>query len=102
MRISDWSSDVCSSDLKKIAAVASAHGVECVPHAWGSAVGLAATIHFLASLPEMPPSLFPVPPMLEFEQCENPFRDHLALSSEGRGVGEEWVSTGRSRWAPCQ
>jgi D-galactarolactone cycloisomerase len=58
--------------------MASAHGVQCVPHAWGSAVGLAATLHFLASLADQPPSLFPSPPMLEFEQCENPFRDHLA------------------------
>jgi len=74
--------DVCAaggiSECKKIAAMATAHGVECVPHAWGSAVGLAATIHFLASLPDQPPAFFPVPPMLEFEQEENPFRDHLA------------------------
>ena len=75
--------DVCAagglSECKKIATLASTHGVECVPHAWGSAVGLAATIHFLAALPDQPPSLFPFPPMLEFEQEENPFRDHLAL-----------------------
>lgn len=75
--------DVCAaggiSECRKIAAMASAHGVECVPHAWGSAVGLAATLHFLASLANQPPSLFPFPPMLEFEQCENPFRDHLAV-----------------------
>lgn len=74
--------DVCAaggiSECKKIAAMATAHGVECVPHAWGSAVGLAATIHFLASLPDQPPAFFPVPPMLEFEQEENPFRDYLA------------------------
>jgi D-galactarolactone cycloisomerase len=75
--------DVCAaggiSECKKIAAMATAHGVECVPHAWGSAIGLAATIHFLASIPDQPPCLFPVSPMLEFEQEENPFRDHLAL-----------------------
>ena len=74
--------DVCAaggiSECKKIAALATTHGVECVPHAWGSAVGLAATLHFLAALPDQPPSLFAVPPMLEFEQEENPFRDHLA------------------------
>lgn len=74
--------DVCAAggitECKKIATLASVHGVECVPHAWGSAVGLAATLHFLAAIPDQPPSLYPVPPMLEFEQCENPFRDHLA------------------------
>lgn len=76
--------DVCAAggitECKKIAALASAHGVECVPHAWGSAIGLAATLQFLAALPDMPPSLVPMPPMLEFEQTENPFRDHLAAA----------------------
>ncbi|BAT58062.1 L-rhamnonate dehydratase [Variibacter gotjawalensis] len=74
--------DVCAaggiSECKKIAAMAITHGVECVPHAWGSAVGLAATLHFIAAIPDQPPSLFPRPPLLEFEQEENPFRDHLA------------------------
>ncbi|MBK5962526.1 rhamnonate dehydratase [Rhodoplanes elegans] len=74
--------DVCAAggitECKKIAAMATAHGVECVPHAWGSAVGLAATLQFLAAIPDQPPCLFPRPPLLEFEQEENPFRDHLA------------------------
>lgn len=74
--------DVCAAggltECKKIATMATAHGVECVPHAWGSAIGLAATLHFLAAIPDQPPSLFPFSPLLEFEQCENPFRDHLA------------------------
>lgn len=84
--------DVCAAggltECKKIAALASTHGVECVPHAWGSAVGLAATIHFLAALPDQPPCLVPRPPLLEFEQEENPFRDHLAQTPirQVRGV----------------
>lgn len=75
--------DVCAAggitECKKIAALSSAHGVECMPHAWGTAIGLAATLQFLAALPDMPPTLVPMPPMLEFEQTENPFRDHLAV-----------------------
>lgn len=84
--------DVCAAggltESKKIATLASTHGVECVPHAWGSVVGLAATLHFLASLPDQPPSLHPMAPMLEFEQCENPFRDQLAETpiTQTRGV----------------
>ncbi len=74
--------DVCAaggiSECRKIAALASAHGVECVPHAWGSAIGLAATVQFLAALPDTPPALRPMPPMLEFEQTPNPLRDDLA------------------------
>ncbi len=84
--------DVCAAggitECKKIATLASAHGVECVPHAWGSAIGLAATLHFLAALPDQPPSFRPMPPLLEFEQCENPFRDFLSVTPivQRRGV----------------
>jgi D-galactarolactone cycloisomerase len=84
--------DVCAaggiSECRKIAALALAHGVECVPHAWGSAIGLAATLHFLAALPDQPPSLRPMPPLLEFEQCENPFRDLLTVEpiEQKRGI----------------
>ncbi len=74
--------DLCAaggfSECRKIAALASAFGVECVPHAWGSAIGLAATIQFLAALPDQPPAFRPMPPMLEFEQTPNPLRDQLA------------------------
>jgi len=96
--------DVCAaggiSECRKIAAMASAHGVECVPHAWGSAIGLAATVQFLAALPDTPPAFRPMPPMLEFEQTPNPLRDHLAKDPivqhrgivrvpEGPGLGIE-------------
>jgi D-galactarolactone cycloisomerase len=74
--------DVCAAggltECKKIAALAQAHCVQCVPHAWGTAIGLAATLHFLASLPDCPPCLVPIPPMLEYEQTFNPFRDDLS------------------------
>jgi D-galactarolactone cycloisomerase len=74
--------DVCAaggiSEMRKIATLASAFGVECVPHAWGSAIGLAATVQFLAALPDQPPAFRPTPPMLEFEQTPNPLRDDLA------------------------
>ena len=90
--------DVCAaggiSECKKIAALASAHGVECVPHAWGSAVGLAATIQFLASLPYQPPCLIPVEPLLEFEQEQNPFRDHLAKEPIVQRAGRVKVPDG--------
>jgi D-galactarolactone cycloisomerase len=90
--------DVCAaggiSECRKIATLASAHGVECVPHAWGSAIGLAATLHFLAALPDQPPSYRPMPPLLEFEQCENPFRDHLSVEPIVQQRGKVQVPTG--------
>lgn len=90
--------DVCAaggiSECRKIATMAIANGVECVPHAWGSAIGLAATIHFLAALPDQPPSFRPFPPLLEFEQCENPFRDDLATEPIVQVNGIVQVPTG--------
>lgn len=90
--------DVCAaggiSECRKIAALAAAHGVECVPHAWGSAIGLAATLHFLAALPDQPPSFRPMPPLLEFEQCENPFRDLLTVEPIVQRRGVVQVPTG--------
>lgn len=90
--------DVCAaggiSECRKIAALASAHGVECIPHAWGSAIGLAATLHFLAALPDQPPSFRPMPPLLELEQCENPFRDLLSVDAIVQQGGKVQIPTG--------
>jgi D-galactarolactone cycloisomerase len=105
--------DVCAaggiSECRKIAALASAFGVECVPHAWGSAIGLAATIQWLAALPDMPPAFRPIPPMLEFEQTPNPLRDDLAKEPvrqvngivrvpDGPGLGIEIDREVLARW----
>jgi D-galactarolactone cycloisomerase len=90
--------DVCAAggltECKKIAALAQAHAVQCVPHAWGTAIGLAATIHFLASLPDTPPCLVPMPPMLEYEQTFNPFRDELSQARIAHQKGWVDVPTG--------
>ncbi len=90
--------DVCAAggitECKKIAALAQAHSVQCVPHAWGTAIGLAATMHFLASLPDCPPCLVPIPPMLECEQTFNPFRDQLSTTSLAHSKGWVQVPTG--------
>src|SRR3546814_9436829 len=92
MRISDWSSDVCSSDLGRdgaaelIAAVA-AQGAEQVA---GKALGMQPQQH---------------------RHVRRRLADHdgkvlhaavvRAERSEESRVGKEWVSTCRSRWAPC-
>ncbi|HEY5635807.1 MAG TPA: mandelate racemase/muconate lactonizing enzyme family protein [Burkholderiales bacterium] len=90
--------DVCAAggltECKKIAALAQAHGTQCVPHAWGTAIGLAATLHYLASLPECPPCLVPMPPLLEYEQTFNPFRDQLSQVPITHARGWVEVPTG--------
>src|SRR3546814_7728795 len=72
MRISDWSSDVCSSDLSVVAEVTTsnrAHYPEPCGCGW----------HLLCSIDRM---------------------RMLNDRSEERRVGKEWVSTCRSRWSP--
>ncbi|NGM86263.1 mandelate racemase/muconate lactonizing enzyme family protein [Parapusillimonas sp. SGNA-6] len=82
------------TEAKKIATLAQASSIQCVPHCWGTAIGLAATMHFLASLPDSPPCLVPVPPMLEYEQTFNPFRDELSRTNLTHEGGIVTVPTG--------
>lgn len=39
------------TDAIRTAVLADSHGVSCIPHYWGNGVGLAATAHFVASIP---------------------------------------------------
>src|SRR3546814_8167585 len=78
MRISDWSSDVCSSDLGRRGRRA------------------------LTSTPSFP--LF-VPPLPRLRGLRGPIATHDVLvepftRSEARRVGKECVSKCRSRWSP--
>src|SRR3546814_13480950 len=100
MRISDWSSDVCSSDLvggmgARVACIGAlnlglrwgwGHGCTCGVH-WcpqpRAAVGLGAWVHvWRALMPRTHPA------------------DERDQRSEERRVGKECVSTCRSRWSP--
>src|SRR3546814_14325256 len=102
MRISDWSSDVCSSDLV---------GVVKVPSASPKQLGFTGFF-----LPTAEPT-FANGPVSVFPDAQNP---ELALSiwegtlfpggapqsvytlrSEERRVGKEGVSTCRFRWSPA-
>jgi D-galactarolactone cycloisomerase len=73
--------DICAagglSEAKKIADMAVAFGVRCVPHVWGTGVGLAAALQLLAVLPHNPPRLSPSEPLLEFDRSEHPFRQSI-------------------------
>lgn len=71
--------DICLtgglSEGRKIATLARTWHVRCLPHVWGTAIGLAASLHFIASLPDTPPSLNPLPMLLELDQTEHPLRN---------------------------
>lgn len=69
------------SEALKIRALASANGLNMIPHVWGTQLNLAAATHFLSSAYHEPgraqePNLF-----LEYDRTENPLRDELYLSS---------------------
>lgn len=73
--------ELCSSggitELKKIAALAQAYNVMLIPHVWGSGIGLAASLQYIASLPPSPLCLSPEEPMLEYDSSSHPFRHDL-------------------------
>jgi D-galactarolactone cycloisomerase len=90
--------DTCSAggltECKRIMALASAFGVRYTPHVWGSAVGLAASLHLAATVPDSPPSLAPAPLLFEFDRTENHFRDELTLAPIVLDHGRLAVPTG--------
>lgn len=67
------------TECQRIAALASAHGVRYLPHVWGSAVGLAAGLQFVAALPPATAALRPLEPLFELDRTPNRFRDELAI-----------------------
>src|SRR3546814_11028352 len=80
MRISDWSSDVCSSDLRDIA--------------WADAP---APVRAAAAAPA---DAFTPARVIESTQEDGTIVYELFARSEERRVGKECVSTCRSRWSP--
>ena len=48
------------SEFLKICVLASTFGVTVIPHVWGSAVGLAAGLHAVATLPPSPYTANPI------------------------------------------
>lgn len=90
--------DTCGAggltECKRIMALAAAHGIQYTPHVWGSAVGLAASLHLAATVPDNPPSLHPTPLLFELDRTENYFREQLALTPIVQRAGVIAVPTG--------
>src|SRR3546814_1046630 len=87
MRISDWSSDVCSSDLADIEPVAA----EAIPHEAAQILdGDAGDRGFSAA----------ARPGVGMLAVHQPAQHAAGDRSEERRVGKECVSTCRSPWSP--
>ncbi|MEE2738203.1 MAG: mandelate racemase/muconate lactonizing enzyme family protein [Planctomycetota bacterium] len=60
-----------------IAELAALSGVRCIPHCWGGAILIAATLHLLAILPDPHWGFETDTPMLEWDRSENPWRTDI-------------------------
>src|SRR3546814_14053349 len=97
MRISDWSSDVCSSDLVGFAGV-ERHAVGVLAETDQGEAQFGFALETLGVEPDQRPSDQPGQRRADAGIGERA-PDHVARSEERR-VGKECVSTCRSRWAP--
>ncbi|MCB3584249.1 mandelate racemase/muconate lactonizing enzyme family protein [Escherichia coli] len=74
--------DICAAggltECKKISDMAQTFGIRTNPHVWGSGVGIAASLQWIAMVPTHTPiSLSPSQPLLEFDQTEHPVRQAI-------------------------
>src|SRR3546814_15275400 len=102
MRISDWSSDVCSSDLAVRGEFAHHRLVQPDVH-FGTAVEFAGIAEFLRELLAVGEARVDVEQFHQVDDRGAPVegqRDRGADRSEERRVGKGCVSTCRYRWWP--
>ncbi|AWB65043.1 mandelate racemase/muconate lactonizing enzyme family protein [Saccharobesus litoralis] len=79
------------SEALKIRTLASTHGINMIPHVWGTQLNLAAATHFLATAYHEPGRKEERELLLEYDRTENPLRDELystmvQVSGEGAVV----------------
>src|SRR3546814_13664035 len=100
MRISDWSSDVCSSDLNDVPQLeCSACGLRTLPDRTRFFIMHAHEIATKEGSPAFKSNRKKI--VKDFGFTDVPFQyDPDDYRSEERRVGKECVSTCRSRWSP--
>lgn len=85
--------DICAcggiTEGMKIAALASLTGIHVTPHAWGTAIGQAAALHFYAARPRQPFTLTADRKLIECDRSENPLR---------RGIVEAAIEFSEGKW----
>jgi D-galactarolactone cycloisomerase len=80
--------------VRQIVHLAQAASMLVNPHVWGTAIGLAASLHLLAALPPCPISRGAFEPMLEYDQSAHPFRRELVEASPEMHEGRVPVPSG--------
>ena len=83
--------DCCAAggitETLKIADLADAAHVRCIPHVWGTGIAVAASLHVLAMIAPCPPALVTREPLLELDRTYNPLREELNLTPPAVGPG---------------
>ncbi|MBY6207199.1 MULTISPECIES: mandelate racemase/muconate lactonizing enzyme family protein [Halomonas] len=86
--------DICGvggfTEMRRVVDMAALHGVRLIPHVWGTAVCIAASLQAMAALPPNPPRREPIEPIMEFDRTHNPFRQAVVLKPLEHDAG--WVS----------
>ena len=77
--------DVCGvggfSAFKRVVDLAQTHGIRVLPHVWGTAVQIAASLQAVASIAPAPMRLSPVEPIFEFDRTYNPYRQAVVTEA---------------------
>jgi D-galactarolactone cycloisomerase len=82
------------TEALKIRAIASSHGINVVPHCWGTQLNLACGAHFLATTYVEPGRAEVAEPLLETDLTRNPMRDEMYLTAVKIAAGVATVPTG--------
>ncbi|OEJ99031.1 galactonate dehydratase [Flavivirga aquatica] len=77
--------DICASggltEAKRIGALASANGVDLIPHTWGTSIGIHVALHFIANIESVPGRMYQPDFLIEYDQTENGLREKLTFPS---------------------
>jgi D-galactarolactone cycloisomerase len=65
------------TEIRKVVVLAEAGGIRVIPHIWGTGIGTFTSLQVMATISDQPATWRPQPPWMEYEQTENPFRQHL-------------------------
>lgn len=73
--------DICASggltEAKRIGALASANGIDLIPHTWGTSIGIHVALHFISNIESIPGRMYDANFLIEFDQTENGLRERL-------------------------
>ncbi|TMU57323.1 mandelate racemase/muconate lactonizing enzyme family protein [Flagellimonas algicola] len=77
--------DICGagglSEAKRVSTLANVHGIEIIPHVWGTGIAFHAALHFIANLEPVAGRLYPPDMYIEYDRTENDIRESLTAPS---------------------